>query len=73
MTWIGIKCHLKYCQTYKTINMIEIKESITPSLIQQAEGTYRSYQNVSEKPKAMEQREGTPPKEATQQEVFSAR
>jgi len=53
--------------------MIEIKESITPSLIQQAESTYRSYQNVSEKPKAMEQREGTPPKEAAQQEVFSAR
>lgn len=73
MTWIGINCHLKYCQTYKTINMMEIKQSINPSLIQQAESTYRSYQNVSEEPKAMEQREETLPKEAAQQEIFSAR
>lgn len=38
------------------------KESITPSLIQQAGSTYRSCQNVSEEPKAMKQREETPSK-----------
>lgn len=54
----------RFKMPFEVLKMKELKQYITPSLIKQAKSTYRNYQNVSEEPQAMEQREETLPKEA---------